>query len=227
MAEGRFVSYLRVSTDKQGEHGLGIEAQRKAVLDYLNGGRHELIAEYVEEVESGKRADRPRLAEAMHMAKVTGATLVIAKLDRLSRSVAFLSALMDSGADFVAADMPLANRLTVHILAAVAEHEREAISARTKAAMGAAKARGRVFGNPNGAAPFRRAGKGNVAAVEAVVSRADAHARDVMPVVEDVRASGITSLKGIAGELNRRGILTPQRGKWTATSVRRLLARAG
>jgi DNA invertase Pin-like site-specific DNA recombinase len=224
MAEGRFVSYLRVSTDKQGEHGLGIEAQRKAVTDYLNGGQHELVREYVE-VESGKRDDRPKLAEAMHQAKVTGATLLIAKLDRLSRSVAFLSALMDTGVEFVAADMPLANRMTVHILAAVAEHEREAISTRTRAAMTAAKARGQVFGNPNGAAPFRRAGKGNVAAVEAIVARADAHARDVLPVIEDVRASGITSLKGIAGELNRRGILTPQRGKWTATSVRRLLAR--
>jgi hypothetical protein len=105
------------------------------------------------------------------------------------------------------------------------DHQREAISTRTRAAMAAAKARGQVFGNPNGAAPFRRAGKGNVAAVEAIVARADAHARDVLPVIEDVRASGITSLKGIAGALNRRGILTPQRGKWTATSVRRLLAR--
>lgn len=159
--------------------------------------------------------------------RMTGATLVIAKLDRLSRSVAFLAALMDSGAEFVAADMPLANRLTVHILAAVAEHEREAISARTKAAMAAAKARGRVFGNPNGAAPFRRAEKGNVAAVAAEIANADNYAADIRPIIEDIRAGGITSLQGIAQELTKRGILTA-RGTtgWDATRVRRLLARA-
>ena len=142
MVTGKFIAYLRVSTDKQGHSGFGIEAQRKAVSDYLNGGNWQLLAEYVE-VESGKRADRPQLIAALSLyAKATGVVVVIAKLDRLARNVAFISNLMESGVEFVAADMPMANRLTVHVLAAVAEHEREMISQRTKAALAAAKARG-------------------------------------------------------------------------------------
>src|SRR6266404_4008447 len=141
MATGKFVSYLRVSTQKQGESGLGIEAQRTAVAEYLNGGRWKLLAEYVE-VESGKHNERPQLAAATTLAKATGATLIVAKLDRLARNVHFISCLMESGVDFVAADMPMTNKLTVHVLAAVAEHEREMISQRTKAALAAAKARG-------------------------------------------------------------------------------------
>src|SRR3984893_18460178 len=140
MARGKFIGYLRVSTEKQGLSGLGLEAQRKAIEDYLNGGRWELLAEYVE-IESGKRSDRPELAATLAHSKTTGATLVIAKLDRLSRNVAFISNLMESGVDFVAADMPMANRLTVHVLAAVAEHEREMISERTKRALGSIKVR--------------------------------------------------------------------------------------
>src|ERR1700693_2553841 len=159
MATGKFVSYLRVSTDKQGHSGLRIEAQRKAVDDYLNGGRWTLLKEYVE-IESGKRNDRPQLLAALAHAKATGATIVIAKLDRLARNVAFISNLMESGVEFVAVDMPLANRLTVHILAAVAEHERELISQRTKAALAAAKARGTKLGNPNGARALRGRGHG-------------------------------------------------------------------
>ena len=124
MARGKFISYLRVSTHQQGQSGLGIEAQRKAVEDYLNGGRWTLLREYVE-VESGKRSDRPQLLAALAHAKTTGATLVIAKLDRLARNVAFISNLMESGVEFVAADLPMANRLTVHVLAAVAEHDPE------------------------------------------------------------------------------------------------------
>src|SRR5579862_7716530 len=139
MTTGKFIAYYRVSTEKQGQSGLGLDAQRKAVADYLNGGQWALLAEYTE-VESGKRADRPQLLAALAHAKATGATLIVAKLDRLSRNVAFIAALMESGVEFTAADMPMANRLTVHVLAAVAEHEREAISARTKAALAAAKA---------------------------------------------------------------------------------------
>ena len=154
MARGKFIGYLRVSTEKQGQSGLGLDAQRKAIEDYLNGGRWELLAEYVE-IESGKRSDRPELAKALAHSKATGATLVIAKLDRLSRNVAFISNLMESGVEFVAADMPMANRLTVHVLAAVAEHEREMISQRTSAALAAAKARGAKLGNPNGARALR------------------------------------------------------------------------
>src|SRR5215208_2042297 len=140
MAEGRFIAYHRVSTAQQGRSGLGLEAQRQAVADYLNGGRWELLREFTE-VESGKRADRPELAKALAACRVHRATLVIAKLDRLSRNAGFLMNLRDAGVEFVCADMPAANRLTVGIMAVVAEAEAEMISARTKAALAAAKAR--------------------------------------------------------------------------------------
>src|SRR6266516_3788877 len=143
---GKFVSYLRVSTDRQGERGYGIEAQRKAVADYLDGGNWQLLGEFVE-VESGKRNDRPELAKALAACKKHRATLVIAKLDRLARNVAFIANLMDGKVDFVCCDMPQATRLTIHVLAAVAEHEREMIAARTKAGLAAAKARGVRLGN--------------------------------------------------------------------------------
>jgi DNA invertase Pin-like site-specific DNA recombinase len=134
---GKWVSYLRVSTDKQGASGLGLEAQRKAVADYLNGDKWTLAKEFVE-IESGKRSDRPKLAEALALCKKLKAKLIVAKLDRLGRNVHFLSGLMESGVDFVAVDQPFANKLTIHILAAVAEHEREMISTRTRDALAAA-----------------------------------------------------------------------------------------
>src|SRR4051812_8938522 len=121
---GKFIAYYRVSTDRQGKSGLGLEAQQEAVRSYLNGGNWQLVAELVE-IESGKRSDRPKLQEALKLCRLHGATLIIAKLDRLARNVAFVSNLMESGVDFVAVDFPQANRLTVHILAAVAEHEAE------------------------------------------------------------------------------------------------------
>src|SRR6516162_8861224 len=158
MTSGKFVSYLRVSTDRQGRSGLGLEAQRKAVEDYLNGGNWELLAEFVE-IETGKKDDRTKLRKALHRCKVTGATLVIAKLDRLSRNFAFIAALQDSGAKFVAADMPEANETMIQFMAVIAQHERKAISARTKAALAAAKARGQKLGNPNLAA-LQAAGAG-------------------------------------------------------------------
>ncbi len=223
MAAGKFVSYLRVSTDKQGHSGLGIEAQRKAVNDYLNGGNWQLLQEYVE-VESGKRTDRPQLTAALAHAKATGATVLIAKLDRLARNVALISNLMESGVEFVAADMPMANRLTVHVLAAVAEHEREMISQRTKAALAAAKARGTKLGNPNGARVLR--GRGNASAVAALRASAAAHSAQVLPVIETIKAEGIVSLHAIAAELNRRGILTARGGRWYAATVRNTIARA-
>jgi DNA invertase Pin-like site-specific DNA recombinase len=151
-AARRFVAYYRVSTDRQGRSGLGLEAQQKAVRDYLDGGAWEIVAEFVE-VESGKRADRPELARALDACRKHKARLVIAKLDRLSRNLAFIATLMDSGVEFVAVDNPHANKLTIHILAAVAEHEREMISERTKAALAAAKARGKKLGTPG---PGRR-----------------------------------------------------------------------
>jgi DNA invertase Pin-like site-specific DNA recombinase len=228
MATGKFVSYLRVSTERQGRSGLGLEAQRKAVEDYLNGGAWQLLREYVE-VESGKRSDRPQLLAALAHAKATGATVLIAKLDRLARNVAFISNLMESGVEFVAADMPMANRLTVHVLAAVAEHEREMISQRTRAALGAAKARGKRLGNPNGARALRAAGAGQAGwTVGAAGNRAaaDKFAGGLAPVIAAIRADGIASLEGIAAELNARGILTARGGQWYATTVRNLLARA-
>src|SRR5271163_4507783 len=145
MTNGKFISYLRVSTARQGISGLGLEAQREAVLNYLNGGRWTLVQEVVE-VESGKRNDRPALAEALRLCRKHRATLIIAKLDRLARNVHFISALMESGVEFVAVDMPEANRFVVHIMAAVAEQEAEALSKRTKAALAAAKARGTQLG---------------------------------------------------------------------------------
>jgi DNA invertase Pin-like site-specific DNA recombinase len=223
MARGKFIGYLRVSTEKQGLSGLGIEAQRKAIDDYLNGGQWELLAEYVE-IESGRRSDRPELAKALAQSKATGATLVIAKLDRLSRNVAFISNLMESGVEFVAVDMPMANRLTVHVLAAVAEHEREMISQRTMAALAAAKVRGVKLGNPNGARALH--GLGNAHAVAAVKAGADAHMSRVLPVIEAIHAEGTTSLHGIAAELGRRGILTARSGHWYATTVKNLLDRS-
>ena len=144
---GKFVAYFRVSTDRQGKSSLGLDAQREAVMHYLDGGSWQLVGEFTE-VESGKHSDRPQLAAAVAACKKLRAKLVIAKLDRLSRNLAFIAAPMDSGVEFVAVDNPHANKLTVHILAAVAQHEREMIAERTRGALRAAKARGVTLGNP-------------------------------------------------------------------------------
>ena len=220
----RVIAYYRVSTEGQGRSGLGLEAQREAIRSLCGGRGWEVIAEHTE-IESGKRDDRPELAAAMHRAKVTGSVLVVAKLDRLSRSVSFLAALQDSGARFIAADMPEANELTVHIMAAVAQAERKAIGTRTREALQAAKARGVKLGNPNGAAALRRAGKGNRDAVEAIKGNADSFAADLLPILQDIRESGAQSLSAIAGELNARHIQTVRGGQWYASSVRNLIGR--
>jgi len=178
-------------------------------------------------VQSGKLSTRPELEKALHLCKVTGATLVIAKLDRLSRNAAFLLTLRDSGAHFVAADMPDANALTVGILALIAQHEREAISKRTRETLAAAKRRGVKLGNPNGARPLRRAKKGNVAGLVAIKQRANAHAAQLRPVLEDLRAKGIGTLAGIAAALNAEGMRTPRGATWYPSSVRNLVARIG
>jgi DNA invertase Pin-like site-specific DNA recombinase len=224
----RFVTYLRVSTTRQGENGLGIEAQRQAVDTYVRrvGPSGRVLAEYVE-VESGRKADRPKLREAMEHARLAGARLVIAKLDRLSRNLHFLTGLKNAGVDFVAADMPDANSLTVHILAAVAEHERDMISARTKAALAVARERrakeGKKLGNPNGAVHLQ--GLGNGPAVTAITGKADAHAARLRGTLARIEAEGIKSALGIAKVLNERGILSPRGGTWSATTVQRLRAR--
>lgn len=231
-SHGKFVAYYRVSTERQGRSGLGLDAQRTAVRDFLDGGRWRLLRDFTE-VESGKRSDRPVLAQALHYAKVTGSRLVIAKLDRLSRNAAFLLTLQDSGVKFVAADMPDANEMTIGILAVVAQHEREQISQRTKLALAEAKKRmarqGRRLGNPNGARALLRAMKlhGNKAAVLAVRAKAKEFAESLRPIVVDIEASGIRSHRGIASELKRREIRTA-RGTvdgWTDTTVARLRSR--
>lgn len=218
MASGKFIAYYRVSTDRQGRSGLGLEAQKKAVMDYLNGGSWELIEEFTE-VESGKRADRPELKAALAACKKHGAKLIIAKLDRLSRSVAFISTLMESGADFLAADMPEANKLTVHILAAVAQHEREVIGQRTKAALAAAKARGKTLGNRKNLHEAR------AHSLAVRTSAADQHAENVYPIIQQIKSSGITTLRGVADALNARGIKTARGGKWEQKAVSRIIKR--
>lgn len=209
---GRFVAYYRVSTAQQGKSGLGLEAQRSAVTTYLNGGKWEVIGEFTE-VESGKRKNRPQLNDALALCRKEKATLVIAKLDRLARNLHFISGLMEARIDFVAVDMPTANRLTVQILAAVAEEEARAISARTKAALASAKARGVVLGR-NGAvvgAENRR--------------RSLQTAAGLRSTIEALRGEGITAVRDVAVALNARGIATPQGKQWHSTSVHRLLKR--
>jgi DNA invertase Pin-like site-specific DNA recombinase len=221
---GRFVAYYRVSTQRQGRSGLGLDAQQTAVRDYLNGGDWRLVAELTE-VESGKRSDRPKLAEALKLCRLHGATLIIAKLDRLARNVAFVSNLMEAGVDFHAVDFPQANRLTIHILAAVAEHEARAISERTRAALASAKKRGVKLGGYRGTtvtAAMQRA------ALAAVQERAEARAADLAPIIAELQAAGATSLRAIAAGLNARGIPTSRgTGTWSAVQVARVLERIG
>lgn len=220
----RIVAYERVSTARQGRSGLGLDAQREATDRFAVERGAAVVGRFVE-VESGRKADRSELAGALHLAKVTGATLVIAKLDRLSRNAAFLLTLRDSEVRFVAADMPGANDLTVGIMALVAEQERRAISRRTKEALAAAKARGVKLGNPNGAAALRRSADGGAALRRTVAENADAFARDLKPVVDAVRAEANVSLRGIAAALNARGIRTRRSGRWWVSNVRGLIAR--
>jgi len=224
MASGKFVGYIRVSTDKQGKSGLGIEAQRKAIADYLNGGPWELIAEFIE-VESGKNNDRQELQRAFKHCELTGATLVIAKLDRLSRDSHFIGSVMKSGTEFVVCDLPSANRFTIHILAAVAEHEREMISQRTKAALQAAKSRGVRLGCPDNLTEAA-ATKGRALGVRALQVKADEFAASVHSIIKELVEEG-ESLNRIAKELNSRNILTPRGkvGAWTPTAVRNVLRR--
>ena len=225
----KVVAYYRVSTAAQGRSGLGLEAQREAVARFAEAERLEIAGEFVE-VETGKGSDaldrRPQLSAAMTQAALLGCPVVVAKLDRLSRDVAFISGLMAKRVPFVVAELGSdVDPFMLHLYAALAEKERRLISQRTKAALAAAKARGVKLGNPNGAAAIRRAGKGTKAAVKALKAGADAHARQLAPVVRELQAEGHTSLPALARELNERQMRTPRGGKWHPSSVRNLLQR--
>ncbi|HEY4381915.1 MAG TPA: recombinase family protein [Acidobacteriaceae bacterium] len=228
MANGKFVTYLRVSTARQGVSGLGLEAQRAAVQAHLNGGSWKIVSELVE-VESGKRSDRPQLLKALKLCRLHGAVLLIAKLDRLSRNVAFLSNLMESGVQFTAADMPEADKTHLQMMMVFAEHEARAISARTKAALQAAKARGTALGGRRVSAKrFAEIGvTGREVSAEVRAEKARVRAQDRLEAIEDVRANGATSLREIAAALNERGIPTPtEKGEWSAVQVSRVLSYA-
>lgn len=214
-----FVAYYRVSTQQQGRSGLGLEAQRLAVANYLKGGTPH--AKF-QDIESGARNDRPQLQAALSLCRLTGATLLVAKLDRLSRNVAFLATLQDSGIRFVCADMPEANELTIHVLAAVAQAERKMISTRVREALAAAKARGRKLGGDRGNLPAAGV-SGRLRSIEARRGKAEARRCDLMPHVEAARASGATTLQGIADYLNGLSIPTARGGTWHPNSVRRLV----
>jgi DNA invertase Pin-like site-specific DNA recombinase len=213
----RFISYLRVSTEDQGRSGLGLEAQQATVVQHATTWRGEILAEYVE-VETGRNDARPRLAEALAHCRRTGATLLIAKLDRLARSVHFVAGLMKSDVPFVAADMPHASAFELHIRASVAEEEARLISTRTKAALAAARARGVVLGGYRGAPPPSAAG------VAARQQAARDHAGRLADIVRPMRAAGAT-LQAIADRLAADGVRAAGGGAWTATAVRRVLAR--
>ena len=214
----QFVSYLRVSTSRQGESGLGLEAQRSAVVNFAQSLKDgaEIVKEFVE-VESGKRTDRPVLAEAIKECKANGYTLLVAKLDRLSRNLHFVTTLQNSKVDFVAADNPHATPFLIHILVAVAEHERNMISSRTKAALEAAKRRGVKLGNPNYGLAIPKA----IEARQRIAANRNAELRRT---VEEIMAkAGLTTLAEIANALNLRGIKTNRGCLFTPTQVHRLI----
>jgi DNA invertase Pin-like site-specific DNA recombinase len=227
VSHGGFIAYYRVSTSKQGRSGLGIEAQRQAVATYLNGGNWRIVGEFVE-VESGKRSDRPELDKALAMARVRQVPLVVAKVDRLTRSVAFLSRMLEAGVDVRFADLPLIEGATGKFLlqqmAAVAELEAGMISARTKAALAAAKRRGVKLGGNRGA---RLTAKARAAGRAALQERARNRAADLASTIKELQAAGCESLRAIAAGLEERGIPAARGGKWSPVQVSRLLQGAG
>lgn len=218
----KYVSYYRVSTAKQGKSGLGLEAQKEAVAGYLRSNGGELMAEFTE-VESGRRRDRQELNRAIAYARVTRSTLIIAKLDRLARNVSFTAALMDSGLEFVAVDMPQANKFTIHVMAALAEMEAELISARTKAALAEAKRRGVKLGNPR----LNELRGDPTKATAARQTMADDHARNYLGLVLEAKEGGAKTLREIADHLNGRGATTAKGHAWHPSTIRRLLDRLG
>jgi DNA invertase Pin-like site-specific DNA recombinase len=219
MANGKFIAYYRVSTQKQGQSGLGLEAQESAVMSYLNGGRWELVESFTE-IETGKGANalerRPQLRAALEQCKKMKATLVIAKLDRLARNVHFVSGLIESGVEFMAADMPHANKTMIQIHAVMSEHERDQISARTKAALAAAKARGVMLG---------AAGAANLKPnIEERQQAAEEFAGKLKGVIEGMKARGL-SQRAMCDELNKLGIKTARGGEWSLIQLQRVMSR--
>jgi DNA invertase Pin-like site-specific DNA recombinase len=224
---GKFVCYYRVSTKRQGRSGLGLEAQRAAVTAYLNGGDWQIVSEHTE-VESGRNADRPVLEQALAAARLHQATLVVAKVDRLTRSVAFLSRLLEAGVDVRFADFPqiegATGRFMLHMLVSVAEFEAGMISSRIKATLAQAKRRGVVLGGDRGNLPSQRV---RSLAAKAVKLRADERAADVLPSIRQLQDNGVVSLRAIAKGLNALCIPTARgRGVWSAAQVRNVLKRA-
>jgi len=215
-----FVAYRRVSTQKQGASGLGLEAQERMIADYVArvGGR---ILEKFTEIETGKRADRPELRKALALARRKKAILIVAKLDRLARNVAFVSALMESGADFRAADFPEANRLMIHILSAIAEYEAKLISERTKAGLQSRKLRGFALGTPANLVP------GRSPAPRLNRERAQLEAERMRPIIAHIQAQGVIGINPLTEALNERGYTTGRGRQWYPSTVRRLLARLG
>ncbi len=214
----RYVSYIRVSTLRQGRSGLGVEGQIAAVQAHIAG--HEHIGQFIE-IESGRNCDRPELKKAIALARKTKSTIVIAKLDRLARNVAFVSALLESGAEFAACDMPQADRMMLQIVAVFAEHEAKMISERTKAALQAARARGVHLGNRKNLADAQAKAR------QTLIDQADTHAHNVLPAIRDVVRSGVYSVHKIADALNNRGIATRRGGAWNGSSVLNIVKRSG
>lgn len=227
MAEGRFVSYLRVSTDRQGRSGLGLEAQRESVREFLNGGDWQLVDAFIE-VESGRASDRPELAKALACCRVMGATLVVANVSRLTRNPDFMARLVEAGVEVRFCDLPKiegpAGRFMLRQMLAVAELEAGLISERTKKALAAAKARGVKLGGDRG--NLRGVGeKGRGISRTVRIRKAAARAADLSPIIMEIRALGGSSLRQIAAALNERGIRTPRGSEWQAVQVKRVLER--
>jgi DNA invertase Pin-like site-specific DNA recombinase len=219
MKQKEFVSYYRVSTQRQGTSGLGLAAQRHAVQNFLHGGQHKEIAQF-SEVESRKRTDRPKLNKALELCRKSKATLVIGTLDRLAGDAAFVLSLKSSGVEFTCADAPFADRFTIGILALVAERDRERIAQRTKDALAAAKRRGVKLGNPKLLNEVRPA------AIAANQARAKAFAATLAPVIAGIRKAGVTTLRGIAECLNARGFKTPAGKAFTRQAVANVTCRS-
>jgi len=229
--DSKFVAYYRVSTDRQGKSGLGLDAQRAAVATYLNGGCWTIVAEFTE-IESGRRSDRPELDKALAAARLHRCPLVVSKVDRLTRSVAFLSRLLEAGVDVRFADLPqiagATGRFLLQQMVAVAELEAGMISTRTKAALAAAKARGTKLGGArirkSDGQPVTISRVAQKAGADANRERATLRAVDMAPTIEAIRQTGASTLRSIAAKLNAAGIPTPRgRGKWSAPQVKRTL----